>query len=85
MATTDETISIPLELYFNNNNSIDNNENKINISNPYNNINKDDDINENLNIDKINNNSDKKEEHGFEVIENEDFINALNSKNNKSK
>ena len=85
MATTDETISIPLELYFNNNNSIDNNENKINISNPYNNIIKDDDINENLNIDKINNNSDKKEEHGFEVIENEDFINALNSKNNKSK
>ena len=50
------------------------------IHNPYSEIFKDDDINENLNIDSVNNNI-KKEEDGFQIIEKEDFINALN--NNK--
>ena len=78
LVTTDETISIPIELYFpNENQSIYDNE--IKLHNPYNEIFKDD-INENLNINSISNNV-KKEEGGFQVIEKEDFINALN--NNK--
>ena len=84
MATTNETISIPLELYYpddNANNVIVNNTD-INIQNPYNQINNEDEINENLNINSISNNT-QKNESGFEVIEKEDFINALNSKSNK--
>ena len=88
MITTDETISIPIELFFDNNNNniafnkINNNE--IKISNPYSQIFKEgeDNINENLNINAINNNINK-ENDGFEVIEKEDFINTLNSKSNK--
>ena len=83
LATTDETISIPIELYFpNNNNNQPISDNKIKIHNPYSQIfkdDKDDDINENLNINSISNNI--KEEDGFQIIEKEDFINALN--NNK--
>ena len=81
LATTDETISIPIELYFDNNKN-DINKNEIILNNPYNEIFKDDDINENLNINSINNNR-IKEKDGFEVIEQEDFINALNSNNSK--
>ena len=88
MITTDETISIPIELFFdnnNNNNAFNNiNNNEIKISNPYSQIFKEgeDNINENLNINAINNNTNK-EKDGFEVIEKEDFINTLNSKSNK--
>ena len=88
MITTDETISIPIELFFdnnNNNNAFNNiNNNEIKISNPYSQIFKEgeDNINENLNINAINNNKNK-ENDGFEVIEKEDFINTLNSKSNK--
>ena len=85
MITTDETISIPIELFFNSDNNVSNN-NEIKIYNPYNEIFKDkegeDNINENLNINSINNNQNK-EDNGFEVIEKEDFINALNSSSNK--
>ena len=83
LATTDETISIPIELYFDNNK--DNiNKNEIKINNPYKEIfkDKDDDINVNLNINSINNDR-IKEKDGFEVIEQEDFINVLNSNNSK--
>ena len=85
LATTDETISIPIELYFPN--FQDNNynpfliNNEIKIHNPYLGIFNDDNINENLNINSISNNNIKKEEDGFLIIEKEDFINALN--NNK--
>ncbi len=81
LATTDETISIPIELYFDNNKN-DINKNEIILNNPYNEIFKDDDINENLNINSINNNR-IKEKDGFEVIEQEDFIKALNTNNSK--
>ena len=81
LATTDETISIPIELYFDNNKN-DINKNEIILNNPYNEIFKEDDINENLNINSINNNR-IKEKDGFEVIEQEDFINVLNSNNSK--
>ena len=81
LATTDETISIPIELYFDNNKN-DINKNEIILKNPYNDIYKDDDINENLNINSINNNR-IKEKDGFEVIEQEDFIKALNTNNSK--
>ena len=81
LATTDETISIPIELYFDNNKN-DINKNEIILNNPYNEIFKEDDINENLNINSINNNR-IKEKDGFEVIEQEDFIKALNTNNSK--
>ena len=81
LATTDETISIPIELYFDNNKN-DINKNEIILNNPYNEIFKKDDINENLNINSINNNR-IKEKDGFEVIEQEDFIKALNTNNSK--
>ena len=81
LATTDETISIPIELYFDNNQN-DINKNEIILNNPYNEIFKEDDINENLNINSINNNR-IKEKDGFEVIEQEDFIKALNTNNSK--
>ena len=81
LATTDETISIPIELYFDNNKN-DINKNGIILNNPYNEIFKEDDINENLNINSINNNR-IKEKDGFEVIEQEDFIKALNTNNSK--
>ena len=85
MITTDETISIPIELFFNSDNNVSNN-NEIKIYNPYNEIFKDkegeDNINENLNINSINNNR-IKEKDGFEVIEQEDFIKALNTNNSK--
>ena len=81
LATTDETISIPIELYFDNNKN-DINKNEIILNNPYNEIFKEDDINENLNINSINNNK-IKEKDGFEVIEQEDFIKALNTNNSK--
>ena len=81
LATTDETISIPIELYFDNNKN-DINKNEIILNNPYNEIFKKDDINENLNINSINNNR-IKEKNGFEVIEQEDFIKALNTNNSK--
>ena len=90
MATTNETISIPIELYFkekNNNNQ--NNENK--IHNPYNEIFKDEDNDNNELNNVININSlsgyfnNKKEENGFEIIEEEDFIKALNKNNSNSK
>ena len=81
LATTDETISIPIELYFDNNKN-DINKNEIILNNPYNEIFKEDDINENLNINSINNNR-IKEKDGFEVIEQEDFIKALNTSNSK--
>ena len=78
MATTDETISIPIELYYTNDkNSFNNNE--IKLFNPYNEIFKDNDnINENLNINSLNDYK-IKEQNGFEIIEQEDFIKALNS------
>ena len=99
MATTDETISVPIELYLDNNQNKDNeiNNNNINdnnqiknIPNPYKDIFKDDDdLNDNLNINhieennnKINNNINKDRQKncdGFEVIEHEDFINAMNT------
>ena len=100
MATTDETISVPIELYLDNNQNKDNeiNNNNINdnnqiknIPNPYKDIFKDDDddLNDNLNINhieennnKINNNINKDRQtncDGFEVIEHEDFINAMNT------
>ena len=81
LATTDETISIPIELYFDNNKN-DINKNEIILNNPYKEIFKEDDINENLNINSINNNR-IKEKDGFEVIEQEDFIKALNTNNSK--
>ena len=85
MITTDENISIPIELFFNSDNNASY-DNEIKIYNPYNEIFKDkegeDNINENLNINSINNNPNK-EDNGFEVIEKEDFINALNSSSNK--
>ena len=81
LGTTDETISIPIELYFDNNKN-DINKNEIILNNPYNEIFKEDDINENLNINSINNNR-IKEKDGFEVIEQEDFIKALNTNNSK--
>ena len=82
MATTDETISFPLELYYADNNI--NNENTIKIHNPYLEIFNEDEINNNnnnSNINLINNNQKINQEDDFEVIEKEDFINALNTKN----
>ena len=90
MATLDETISMPLELYFPNNNNIMNNNgnnHEIKIYNPYGEIfNDSNEINENLNINSINNNNNKiQQENGFEVIEKQDFINALNSNSSLNK
>ena len=88
MATTDETISIPIELYYPKDKEDNiNSNNEIKINNPYNEIFKDNDndnnINENLNINSISNNNNK-EDNGFEIIEKEDFIKVLNNKNKNS-
>ena len=97
MVTTDETITIPIELYLDNelNKKEENkniNEIKSEIKNPYLDIFKED-LNQNLNINaveeannKINNNKNNNCS-GFEVLEQEDFIKAMNNcidkKNNK--
>ena len=91
MVTTDETIAIPIELYLENELNKKKENKKINeinsqnseIKNPYNEIFKED-INQNLNINEVEeennkiNQNDKKYE-GFEVLEQEDFINAMNN------
>ena len=91
MVTTDETIAIPIELYLENELNKKKENKKINeinsqnseIKNPYNEIFKED-IDQNLNINEVEeennkiNQNDKKYE-GFEVLEQEDFINAMNN------
>ena len=68
----------------NNNINIINNPPK-EIKNPYLNNFKEDDINKNLNINSIEEeNKDKKMLNEFEIIEQEDFIKALNNKSKKN-
>ena len=93
--TTNETINIPIEFYLEDEENKKRNNNNINIinnppkeiKNPYLNNFKEDDINKNLNINSIeeeNNkiNEEKNNTNGFEVIEQEDFIKAMNKNNN---
>ena len=98
--TTNETINIPIELYMENEdfikeNNINENINNIQtkeIKNPYININSErDDINNNLNINAIGEKNKKKNEennnkniNGFEVIEQQDFINVMNKNKNSN-
>ena len=93
MVTTNETINIPIELYLSESKDIKNqviNINEVNsqvneINNPYKDIFKEEDINANLNINSIEEeNKDKKMLNEFEIIEQEDFIKALNNKSKKN-
>ena len=91
MVTTNETINIPIELYSDDGkkkeeNIIQINEINSEIKNPYNEI-FNDDINSNLNINSVEEENNKKNDkncNGFEVIDQEDFIKAMNGSNNKN-
>ena len=91
MVTTNETINIPIELYSDDGKKKEENIiqiNKVNseIKNPYNEI-FNDDINNNLIINSVEEENNKKNDkncNGFEVIDQEDFIKAMNGNNNKN-
>ena len=91
MVTTNETINIPIELYSDDGKKKEENIMQINeinpeIKNPYNEI-FNDDINSNLNINSVEEENNKKNDkncNGFEVIDQEDFIKAMNGSNNKN-
>ena len=90
MVTTNETINIPIELYSDDGkkkeeNIIQINEINSEIKNPNEIFN--DDINSNLNINSVEEENNKKNDkncNGFEVIDQEDFIKAMNGSNNKN-
>ena len=94
MVTTNETINIPIELYSDDGkkkeeNIIQINEVNSEIKNPYNEI-FNDDINSNLNINSVEEENNKinvqnkniKNCNGFEVIDQDDFIKAMDGSNN---
>ena len=94
MVTTNETINIPIELYSNDGkkkeeNIIQINEVNSENKNPYNEI-FNDDINSNLNINSVEEENNKinvqnkniKNCNGFEVIDQDDFIKAMDGSNN---
>jgi hypothetical protein len=91
MVTTNETINIPIELYSDDGKKKEENIMQINeinpeIKNPYNEI-FNDDINSNLNINSVEEENNKKNDkscNGFEVIDQEDFIKAMNGSKNKN-
>ena len=85
MVTTNEVINIPIELYLDdgkNLNEIISKEKE--IKNLDKEVYKEVDINNNLNIEEENNKKNEEQKsNGFEVIEEEDFIKALNNSNKK--